>query len=152
MKFAVKEEVWLQLFKAVNAISTKYSYPMNSPIFFLIFNHWILIYTADRVFRLLDNWGLVVAFFVTGRSEAQSEFPGRGMFFLCMNGSSQQHYKSYVITSLCFSYKNNKKRITIEHFSHFITMNKTSKFLVLLKPVIMSSLCTQCANRYIERR
>ena len=62
------------------------------------------------------------------------------MFFLCMNGSGQQHYKGYVITSLCFSYKNNKKRITIEHFSHFITMNKTSKFLVLLKPSLRSCL------------
>ena len=56
------------------------------------------------------------------------------MFFLCMNGSGQQHYKGYVITSLCFFHKNNQKRITIGHFSHVINMYKTSKFLVRLKP------------------
>ena len=48
--------------------------------------------------------------------------------FFPVHGSGKQHDKGYVITSLCFFYKNNQKRITIGHFSHVITTYKTSKF------------------------
>ena len=65
--------------------------------------------------------------FLCNRKERGSElFPWWGNVFLCMNSSGQQHYEGYVITSLSFFYKNNQKRVTISHFSHLVTMNKTS--------------------------